>query len=172
MALALRHRSLTLPTVANPGMDAGGFIGESKSAILRDLVVGRPEAQAFVVRTLELAPLSRTDAAARAAALDAWMSEQGLHYPIVLKPDVGQRGSGVRKVETPGEAHAYLASVPVALVAQQYAPGPHELGVFWVRPPGAARVQQDQVLQAVLPSPTTSGKNFSVTENSQPRAPS
>jgi membrane protein DedA with SNARE-associated domain len=159
MALALRHRSLTLPTVANPGMDAGGFIGESKSAILDDLVAGRPEAQACVVRTLALAPLSRTDAGARAAALDAWMSAHGMRYPIVLKPDVGQRGSGVRKVGTPAEAHAYLASVPVALVAQQYAPGPHELGVFWVRPPGAAQGRLFSVTEKFFPEVVGDGEH-------------
>ena len=37
MWLALRHRSLTLFTAANPAMPAGGFVGESKFEILRGL---------------------------------------------------------------------------------------------------------------------------------------
>jgi membrane protein DedA with SNARE-associated domain len=159
LLLALRHRSLTLPTVANPGMDAGGFIGESKSAILDDMLAGREEAQAFVVRTLALPPLSEADPAARAALLDAWMAEHGLHYPIVLKPDVGQRGSGVRMARTATEARAYLASVPVALVAQRYAPGPHELGVFWVRPPGAARGSIFSVTEKFFPEVVGDGEH-------------
>ena len=32
--LAIRHRGLTVFTAANPGIEAGGFIGESKTAIL------------------------------------------------------------------------------------------------------------------------------------------
>ena len=32
--LSIRHRSLTLPTAANPSIYSGGFIGESKSQIL------------------------------------------------------------------------------------------------------------------------------------------
>lgn len=154
LLLAARHRSLTLPTVANPGMDGGGFIGESKAAILRDLVAGRPEAQRFVVRTMLLPerPAGEAGGAAgsaaasgaapatdRWAALAAWMSEQGLHFPLVLKPDVGQRGSGVRKVSSAAEARAYLDAMPLAIAAQEYAAGPHELGVFWVRPPGSSR---------------------------------
>lgn len=154
MALAVRHRSLTLPTVANPGMDGGGFIGESKGQILDDLVAGRAEAQHFVSRTLRLPRAGAgagfevdADAAANAAAagearlepLQAWMANQGVNFPIVLKPDVGQRGSGVRLVRTEDEARTYLRDMPLALVAQEYAPGPHELGVYWVRAPGEVR---------------------------------
>lgn len=135
LLLALRHRSLSLPTVANPAMEAGGFIGESKGAILRDLVAGRELAQRFVVKTLHLPPGGEE----RLSAVTDWMAEQRLDYPIVLKPDAGQRGSGVRYVATIEEARAYLAELPLSLVAQEYAEGPHELGVFWVRPPGETK---------------------------------
>lgn len=133
--LALRHRGLSLPTVANPGMEAGGFIGESKGAILKDLVAGRDDAQRFVVKTLHL----EAGGEERLAALETWMAEQQLDFPIVLKPDAGQRGSGVRYVQTDDDAREYLGGVPLPLVAQEYAEGPHELGVFWVRAPGEAQ---------------------------------
>jgi hypothetical protein len=139
-------------------MDAGGFIGDRKSEILADLLAGRPAAQAYVVRTLALAPLPDADADARAAALAAWMAGHGLHYPIVLKPDAGQRGSGVRLVADEPAARAYLAEVPVALVAQQYAPGPHELGVFWVRPPGAERGEIFSVTEKFFPEVVGDGE--------------
>ena len=145
LLLAARHRSLTLPTIANPGMDGGGFIGESKAAILRDLVAGRDEARRFVVKTLLLPAVETSGAAGSAApadrwaALAAWMAAEGVRFPLVLKPDVGQRGSGVRKVSSEAEARAYLEAMPLAIAAQEYAPGPHELGVFWVRPPGSSR---------------------------------
>jgi len=173
MALAVRHRSLTLPTVANPGMDGGGFIGESKGQILDDLVAGRAAAQHFVARTLRLPRVTadgatratgtgarHADSTARASdrpaqpvatgddaatlgearlpALRDWMAGHGVSFPIVLKPDVGQRGSGVRLVRTEDEARTYLRDMPLALVAQEYAPGPHELGVYWVRAPDEA----------------------------------
>jgi membrane protein DedA with SNARE-associated domain len=158
LALALRHRSLSLPTVANPGMDAGGFIGDSKSEILADMLAGRADAQAYVARTLALPPVQLMDAAERAASLAAWMAEHGLDYPIVLKPDVGQRGSGVQLVADERAARAYLGRVPVALVAQQYAPGPHELGVFWVRRPGAARGEIFSVTEKFFPEVAGDGE--------------
>jgi membrane protein DedA with SNARE-associated domain len=157
LGLALRHRSLTLPTVANPGMDAGGFIGESKGEILERLVAGRGEAQRFVARTLRLpAALAggRPDAAAAEArwpGVAAWMALEEVPFPLVLKPDVGQRGSGVRLVRTEAEARDYLRAMPLAAVAQEYAPGPHELGVFWARAPGEARGRILSVTEKFFP---------------------
>jgi membrane protein DedA with SNARE-associated domain len=158
LLLALRHRSLTLPTVANPGMDGGGFIGESKSAILRDLVDGRPQAQPFVARTLHLPDVSDPEPHAAGRALEQrreklhdWMVAERIEFPIVLKPDVGQRGSGVRKIHGEAEARDYLSEMPLAVIAQEYAEGPHELGVFWVRPPGEPRGRIFSVTEKFFP---------------------
>ena len=40
--LALRYRSFTLPSAANPGMPTGGFVGESKYAIIDVLQRAHP----------------------------------------------------------------------------------------------------------------------------------
>jgi membrane protein DedA with SNARE-associated domain len=162
--LALRHGSLSLPTAANPGMDGGGFIGESKNEILERLVAGREEARPFVVRTLRLPPALEGGAPDPAAAearwqdVASWLAREGLSFPIILKPDVGQRGSGVRLVRTEPEARDYLRSMPLAAVAQQYAPGPHELGVFWTRAPGEARGRILSVTEKFFPEVVGDGE--------------
>jgi hypothetical protein len=165
LLLAARHRSLTLPTVANPGMETGGFIGESKGQIQQALVAGRPEAQAFVVRTCRL-PAALAGGAPDAAAAEArwpdvsaWMAREGLDFPLVLKPDVGQRGSGVRLVRTEDEARRYLRAMPLAAVAQEYAPGPHELGVFWVRAPGETQGRIFSVTEKFFPEVVGDGEH-------------
>jgi len=165
LALAVRHRSLTLPTVANPGMPAGGFLGESKGEILEKLVSGRREAQRFVARTLRL-PAALTGGApdplqaeARWQGVSAWMAREGLDFPIVLKPDVGQRGSGVRLVRTEDEARDYLRSMPLAAVVQEYAEGPHELGVFWVRAPGEPRGRIFSITEKFFPEVVGDGEH-------------
>ncbi|MGQ0552772.1 MAG: VTT domain-containing protein [Planctomycetota bacterium] len=155
LVLAIRHRSLTLPTVANPGIDGGGFIGESKAEILERLVAGRPEAQTLVARTL----LLPAGDGARWTALAAWLASEKLSFPIILKPDVGQRGSGVRKVQSEAEAREYLSAVPLALVAQEYAEGPHELGVFWYRAPGEARGRILSVTEKFFPEVVGDGSH-------------
>lgn len=133
LLLALRHRSLTLPTCANPGMFTGGMIGESKMATLSELERTSPDwiATGFLV---EAGPVD-----GRLAALDAGLRSRNLTYPVVLKPDVGQRGSGFRIARTRAEAEEYLTTAQEAVIVQEYLPGPREAGVFYVRFPGQQR---------------------------------
>jgi len=58
LLLGLRHRSLTLFTAANPGIPDGGFVGESKAAILGALA-SEPEGEAAASRRRPRSPASR-----------------------------------------------------------------------------------------------------------------
>lgn len=86
--LGWRRKHLTLFTATNPTIPASGIIDESKAAILRQL---RQSESAKVIPWLAL-PHDFSDKQTR---VEAWMEKEGLDYPIVAKPDVGQRGSGV-----------------------------------------------------------------------------
>jgi hypothetical protein len=132
LLLALRYRSLTLFTAVNPAIPAGGFIGESKSAILHGL---RAEPR-FVART-HLIPAGGALADRVHRALD-FMEREGLDWPVVLKPDAGQRGSGVAVVRSRDELEAYLGAIRADAVVQEHCPGP-EFGVFYYRHPEAER---------------------------------
>jgi hypothetical protein len=112
----------------NPGIALGGLVGESKWAILSMLP------REWIVPSALVAP---GPAEARARALADAVAEQGWRYPLVLKPDVGERGAGVRLVESERAAADYLRTHETAVLAQVYDPGPHEAGVFYVRMPGA-----------------------------------
>lgn len=127
---SLRTLRPTLPTLANPGMDYGGFLGESKSSIMAAFQGERD----FIART-QLLPADK-DSDARFAAFQEARAAMGLDYPVILKPDVGQRGAGVRVIRDDAQAADYLRACPDALVVQEYAPGPVELGVFYYRMPG------------------------------------
>lgn len=59
----------------------------------------------------------------------------GLAFPLVLKPDVGQRGSGVAFLENESEASQILDYEAGDVIAQAFAPG-REFGVFYYRYPG------------------------------------
>src|SRR5437667_2693111 len=86
--LAIRHRSLTIPTSANPGIATGGFIGESKLEILDQLRRRSPRftAEAFLVE-------GRTTSD-RLLCLHQICREHEIAVPFILKPDVGQRCHG------------------------------------------------------------------------------
>jgi membrane protein DedA with SNARE-associated domain len=125
--LSLRHRGLTVWTAANPGIPAGGVVGESKAAILDQL---NPEA---VIPFFVVPPAAPGD---RRALFRVELARRGWSYPLVLKPDAAQRGAGVRKVREASAAERYLAEQPAAVLVQPYHPGPYEAGIFYVRFPG------------------------------------
>lgn len=126
--LGVKYRSLTLPTVVNPGIGHGsGLVGESKSEILRGLA-GAGEA----IATWQLVPPG--EAESRMGAVEAFMRRAGLGFPVVLKPDVGERGRGVVIARDPAAVAATLRSHPGAMIAQRYVAGV-EFGVFYFRYP-------------------------------------
>jgi hypothetical protein len=151
--LALRFRGFTLPTAANPGMASGGFVGESKIATLRDLHRTSAEftAEAYL---LEAGP----DAERRERLTELRRRHQ-LDLPFILKPDVGQRGVGVKLIRTGDQATAYLAQVKAPVVVQRYASGPHEAGVFYYRHPDEARGRIFAITEKIFPVITGDGQH-------------
>ncbi|MGH9940850.1 MAG: VTT domain-containing protein [Pyrinomonadaceae bacterium] len=133
--LGLKHRGLTLFTAANPAIHGGGFIGESKIEILRGLSATE-HSRAFVARAVRLEAAATFGA--RLADARAFMAALGLSFPVVLKPDAGQRGSGVRIIKAERELEEYLGHAPGDTLIQEYVAGA-EFGVFYYRRPEATK---------------------------------
>jgi hypothetical protein len=121
--LALRYRSLTLPSVVNAAIENGGLVGESKLACLERI---GPEQADWVARTVEVAP--GQDVAARRQAA-------GLEFPLIAKPDIGWCGYGVRLIADQRELTIYAAAFPrqASFLLQDFVPGPREAGLFYMR---------------------------------------
>lgn len=128
--LSIRFRGLNLPAAANPGMPAGGLVGESKFDTLRLLALVAPE---HTAATWLLAP---EDPGQRFTTMKAILERERLGLPFILKPDVGQRGAGVKLIRSLDTAADYLGRVNAPILLQRYAPGPLEAGVFYYRLPG------------------------------------
>ncbi|MBV9340995.1 MAG: hypothetical protein JO159_08920 [Acidobacteria bacterium] len=141
--LGLRFRSFTLFTAANPAMPASGFVGESKHEILGHL---KNAGSCLPCSTL-LREGTPDDRLAQAAA---FMKKRQLSFPIVLKPDAGQRGSGVVVVRSLQQLQEYLCRASFPMIAQEHVSG-REFGVFYFRYPNEKR-----------------GRVFSVTEKRMP----
>jgi hypothetical protein len=72
-------------------------------------------------------------------AFDRARRQHRWHFPLILKPDVGQRGAGVRLVHTHDEVAEYLSGNSGRVLVQPYHAGPLEAGIFYYRIPGEAR---------------------------------
>jgi hypothetical protein len=142
--LMAKHRSATLFTAANPAILAGGVVGESKYAILEGLA----RSDEYVARSCLVGGSLGGEAKSRAAR--GFMAAQRLTFPIVLKPNCGQRGSGVVIVRSENALAAAMARSSVDTIVQEYVGG-SEFGVFYYRRPSE-----------------THGRIFSVTEKRFP----
>ncbi len=148
--LAAKHRCLTLFTAANPAMPAGGFVDESKSDILRALLRGGAPVARFELVSATLDP------AGRLAVALAFLHRENLPFPIVVKPDVGERGRGVSVVRDRAGLAARLAEMPGDAIVQEHVPGV-EFGVFYARLPGEARGRIFSITQKRFPQVVADG---------------
>lgn len=146
LRLSVRHGGLTVPSSANPGIETGGLIGESKFATLRVLQEVAPE---FTAESWRLAP---GNVAGRRVWLRAILGANGLDFPLILKPDLGQRGLGVKLIRHPEDAERYLTRTEAALVVQRYVAGPGEAGIFYFRHPDESRGHIFGITEKVFPT--------------------
>ena len=128
--LGIRHHGMCLATSANPNIESGGLCGESKAAILDQ--VG--SSQRSWIATYAKLTTGQHDLE-RAKAL---MAQSELSYPIVVKPDIGCHGAGVRLVADQATLNRVLSEFPreIGLLIQEYIPYDGEAGAFYVRKPG------------------------------------
>ena len=126
--LAFKHRGLTVFTAANPAIPASGFIGESKL----DILCGLSSSNGYLARSSLIG--ASLDPGARIDTAMSFIGEHKLTFPVVLKPDQGQRGTGVAVIRSPEETDRYLSDTQADTIIQEYAPG-SEFGVFYYRRP-------------------------------------
>lgn len=130
-ALALRHRSLRVATLVNPPIPGGGLAGESKAALGERLA----SVQEHAIATFVVEPGSVD---ARCTEVDALRARHGLALPIVLKPDVGERGRDVEIVADVAAIRRYFERHPGPTLLQPFVDG-DEFGLFYHRAPDAPR---------------------------------
>jgi len=135
--LALRYRSITLPTAANPRITAGGLVGEGKLEYF--------DAMGAIARAATARHASvRNPRHASADELGAVMAGAGLVFPLVAKPDLGLCGHGVCKLDSMTALCDYAALYPdgETVLLQEYLSDAGEAGIFYARDPvsGAGRL--------------------------------
>ncbi len=121
---AARARHLVFFSNVNPAIPLGGAMGESKHDILQLLP---PHLVPKTVLVNGGEPFEEVERALKNA---------GIGYPLIAKPDVGERGFLVKKVGGPQELQAHLERYPVPFILQEFLTLPVEMTVLFYRFPG------------------------------------
>lgn len=153
--LAIRYRSVSLPSLANPSIYSGGICRESKSQILS--LVPEKHAHLLAAHTTFEKRAGEDDPMPR---LREAMNRAGLRFPIVAKPDEGHRGAGVRLIADEAELRAYIQDFPpeVPVLLQKLADHQAEAGVFYYRMPSEKTGRLLSLTLKDLPTVTGDGK--------------
>jgi hypothetical protein len=121
---AARARHLIFFSNVNPGIPLGGAMGESKWDILELLP---PE---ILPKTIPVQ--AGEDFVNILTALD----RAAIGFPLIAKPDVGERGFLVKKVESPEILRDYLSRWNVPFILQEFITLPVEASVLYHIFPG------------------------------------
>ncbi len=120
----IRSRSFVFFSAANPVMELGGFAAYSKFHSLKYL------SNKYAPSTFLLKSATKTEDVVRL------MKEQGMTFPVILKPDKGERGLHVTKVNNEEQLQQYLSLDVGDILLQEFIPFDLELGVMYHRIPG------------------------------------
>lgn len=149
----MKYRCPPLFTAVNPGIPNGGGLAlESKKVILKGLAGAGKAVAAWTILQHDITLDDKL------AELDAFMAKEALSFPLVLKPDLGERGQGVAIVKDRREAAGYLERALGDTIAQAYIHG-LEFGVFYYRIPGEARGHILGITDKRFPKLTGDGEN-------------
>ena len=123
----LRSGSFFFFTAANPSIKNGGFLMETKSDI--DPIIPneyKPTTVGFDTNT-------------SFEHIKNVLLQHQLSFPLIIKPDNGARGRGVKKVNNEAELLEVLPCYTVHFIIQPYIPFPKEIGLFYVRMPNETK---------------------------------
>lgn len=143
---AIRTRSLTFFTNADPCIDYGGFFGESKMEILRQIPREYLPKTIFIEKQTPLKNI-----------VDKLIQED-LVYPIICKPDIGERGTQVEKLYSNYDLVKYLSEVQEDFIIQEFITYDIELGVLYYRYPDSLTGKVSSVTRKEFLSVSGDGK--------------
>jgi hypothetical protein len=119
----MKAKSLFFFNACNPTIKNGGFMMESKKEIY-NLIPQHyyPKTELIKERT-SLDEILKT------------IENSNIKYPFIAKPDIGLRGSAVKKIHNSEELESYNKRADFDYLVQDLIPFEKEVGIFYVRYP-------------------------------------
>lgn len=122
--LSVKVRSVWFFGAANPSMRYSGFAGESKRRIYSLMPNGS------YPRTI------LCEAGSAREKVQSLLENASFKFPLIAKPDVGERGAQVKLLKTADDLEDYRRRSRVDFLLQPYIDFPNEAGIFYYRMPG------------------------------------
>jgi len=120
--LMTKSRSVVYFTNVNPSIKDSGIANYSKFGVLKHI----PEAhkpKGILVRNNE-----RFD-----------LTIENLIFPVIAKPDMGERGKGVALIKNMESLNQYACSIQQDFIIQEYCNYPEEAAIFYIRKPSESK---------------------------------
>lgn len=146
--LSARARSFFFFSAANPGIETGGMFFESKWDVFQLLP------RHLYPATVLVKGLDSPD-----EALQKLHTAQ-MTFPLIAKPDRGERGWNVSKVNNEDELKEYMGRVKVDFLIQAFVDYPIELSIFYVRHPESEQGHITSVTYKQLLTVTGDGRSM------------
>jgi hypothetical protein len=123
----IKARSFWFFTASNPSITFGGFEGESKQEIYKQLPPGSYPKSIYISPKSDFSIVTQL------------IETHEFSYPFVVKPNVGMMGFMFRKIHSMKELKLYHEKVPVNYIVQKLIDYPIEVSVFYYRMPGSPK---------------------------------
>ncbi|WP_245891701.1 D-alanine--D-alanine ligase [Flavobacterium faecale] len=119
----IKARSFFFFTASNPTIKNGGFVMESKKEIY-DIIPPQfyPKTELVKEGTVW-------------SEIENRLVQSGIQFPFIAKPDIGLRGSAVKKIDTIKDLEAYARKANFDFLLQDTIPYANEVGIFYIRYP-------------------------------------
>jgi len=122
--LAFKSKSLMYFSATNPSMKYGGVMGESKISVLNKIDKKYLPNTLFFTRGTSLRKILYQ------------MQSKGLLFPVIAKPNMGERGKAVEKLRDKEALKLYLEKYAYQdFILQEFINTPLELGILYYRYP-------------------------------------
>ncbi len=144
--LSIRARSFFFFSAANPSIETGGMFFESKWSIFQLLPKNSFPPTILVNPDLDIHEILNS------------LKQAAIVFPVIAKPDRGERGWGVKKVNDINELTRYREAVKVPFIIQSYIDSPIELSIFYTRHPSCNKGRITSVTFKKLLSVTGDGR--------------
>ncbi|MBN8641978.1 MAG: D-alanine--D-alanine ligase [Flavobacteriales bacterium] len=120
---AIKARTIFFFNASNPTIKNGGFMAESKKEIYDIIPPQYYPKTDLIHENIDFEKVKDV------------LEKSQIQFPFIAKPDIGLRGSAVKKIHSTAELQSYHTKANFDYLVQDLIPYENEVGIFYVRFP-------------------------------------